>query len=122
MSYFASPYFVLVSFVDAQVGNICVIGFTRFQFAQSKPPCSLFNFLGFGYKHKFLQSSYFIVHIKVVSIFMNECHPKSNVSHDCVHGYTINLTNVFEESYFHFVVYCVVASRCHEVFSQSMLF
>jgi hypothetical protein len=47
VSYFASPYFILVSFVDVQVGNICVIGFEGFQFAQSKPPCSLFYFLGF---------------------------------------------------------------------------
>ncbi len=44
---FASPYFVLVSFVDAQIGNICVIEFAGFQFTQSRPPCSLFNFLGF---------------------------------------------------------------------------
>jgi hypothetical protein len=62
------------------------------------------------------------MHIRAISISMNECHPKSNVSHDCVHGYTINLTNMFEEFYFHFVVYCVVAAICHEVSSHSMLF
>ncbi len=31
--YFASPYLILVSFVDAQIGNICVIEFVGFQFA-----------------------------------------------------------------------------------------
>jgi hypothetical protein len=30
VNYFASPYFGLVSFVDAQVGNICVIRFAGF--------------------------------------------------------------------------------------------
>jgi hypothetical protein len=33
VSYFASPYLILVSYVDAQIGNICVIEFVGFQFA-----------------------------------------------------------------------------------------
>ncbi len=57
------------------------------------------------------------MHIIAIFIFVNECHPKFSVSHDCVHGCTMSFINVFEESYFHFVVYCVVVGRHHEVFS-----